>query len=240
MFRILFGKLLVYFCAAGLVWKLGFLPPSESAIFAALPEGKLLAGSPNSKKIALTFDDGPSPVGTIRLLDLLKKEGVHATFFLVGKMCAAYPELVKRIDAEGHEIGNHSYNHVDLSKISGEQISEEWRATSDLIEKLIGKRPEFCRPPGGESDGLVLEKARENGMVMVFWTVNTGDYSKDSPDPIIHNALTRSHPGAIVLMHTNAAQTVIALPEIIRQLRSEGYSFVTVKEMLEDLENQKR
>ena len=104
-----------------------------------------------------------------------------------------------------------------------------------MIEKLIGKKPTFCRPPGGRFDGNVLEMAKENGLVVAMWTVNTGDYSKDSPEPIINRALTRSHSGAIVLMHTNAPQTVFALPTIIRQLRSEGYTFVTLNEMLNDL-----
>lgn len=195
----------------------------------ALP--KLIRGNPNRREIALTFDDGPHPAFTARLLDLLKAEGVPATFFVVGKKAEAAPGLVRRMVAEGHEVGNHTFSHVTLTKIPVLDVAAEYRATSDLIGRLIGKRPAYCRPPGGDYDPDVIRAANAEGMTTVLWTDDPGDYANPAADVLLRRATDRLENGAIILLHDGPASTLATLPAFIAGARARGFKFVSLHDL---------
>jgi peptidoglycan-N-acetylglucosamine deacetylase len=192
---------------------------------------KLLRGSPNRKEVALTFDDGPHGGHTERLLDILKKQNVKATFFVVGKMAEAHPELVMREAREGHLVANHTYTHLNLSFIPEEEIPMQYRACSDLIFSLTTQRPKFCRPPGGQYDDVVMKAAADCGLVTVLWTDDPGDYARPGDGAIQQRVLQNIGNGSIVLLHDGVQQTLDCLPRLIESLKSRGYTFVTVDQM---------
>src|SRR5262249_20303438 len=137
---------------------------------------KLVRGNPDRKVVALTFDDGPHGPATERLLDILRKENVKATFFLVGTMVEKHQDLVQREAAEGHEIANHTYDHTRLVGLSPERVESELRDGAQVIGKAVGSPPRLFRPPGGEYDNETIEAAKRLGYVMVLWTDDPSDY----------------------------------------------------------------
>jgi peptidoglycan-N-acetylglucosamine deacetylase len=192
---------------------------------------KLVRGNPARREIALTFDDGPHPNFTPRLLDLLRSEGVPATFFVVGKMVDRHPELARREAAEGHEVANHTYNHVRLVGLPRPTVEDEIRRGSDAIARAIGQPTRYYRPPGGEYDDTVIEATRAVGATMVLWTDDPGDYARPGTVVIRDRTLRWASNGAILLLHDGAEETLQALPEIIRSLKARGYVFVTVSQL---------
>jgi peptidoglycan/xylan/chitin deacetylase (PgdA/CDA1 family) len=192
---------------------------------------KLMRGDPNVRAVALTFDDGPHPAFTPQIIAILGKYNVKATFFVVGKMARQSPELVKREAAAGHVVGNHSYDHVNLTKIPVGQIGVEWRKCNALIKSVLGADPTFCRPPGGDYDKDVITAAADAGLTTVLWTDDPGDYAKPGDKVIEKRVLRRIDNGAIVLMHDGVQQTIDVLPQIIEHLQKRGFTFQTVAEM---------
>jgi peptidoglycan/xylan/chitin deacetylase (PgdA/CDA1 family) len=197
---------------------------------------KLLKGDPTKKQVALTFDDGPHAGRTELLLDILKQNHVKATFFVVGKMAEAHPDLVIREAREGHLVANHSYTHVNLSLIPEDEIAMQYRACNDLIFSLIHQRPQFCRPPGGQYDEDVMRAAHQCGMVTVMWTDDPGDYARPADGVIESRILDNIGNGAVVLLHDGVPQTLACLPRLIAALRARGYTFVRVDQMYQDLQ----
>ena len=195
----------------------------------ALP--KLIRGNPARREIALTFDDGPHPAFTVRLLDLLKAEGVPATFFVVGKKAEAAPTLIRRMVAEGHEVGNHTFSHVTLTKIPVLDVAAEYRATSDLIRRLTGKRPAYCRPPGGDYDPDVIRAAGADGMTTVLWTDDPGDYANPTADLLLRRATNKLENGAVILLHDGPTSTLAMLPAFIAGARARGFRFVSLHDL---------
>ncbi|HEU4751827.1 MAG TPA: polysaccharide deacetylase family protein [Armatimonadota bacterium] len=195
---------------------------------------KLVHGDPARKEIALTFDDGPHPGFTPRILDILKRCGVKATFFLVGQMAERYPELVRAELADGHSIGNHTYHHVSLVRIPDALVPAEIKACGRVLQAITGKAPRLFRPPGGEYDRQVAEAAGALGYRMVLWTDDPGDYASPGARVIQQRLLRRIGNGGIILVHDGIQQTVDVLPGIIQYLKARGYRFVTVDEMLRD------
>lgn len=190
------------------------------------------------KRIALTFDDGPDMVNTPLLLDILKEEGVLATFFVVGSQVERYPEMTLRIFNDGHFIGNHSWTHADLSKLSNEDIIDlELAPTSKVIERLTGHYPKVIRPPYGSLREDSVKFLKKEGWQIVRWSLDTFDWDKtrNNPEDIVTRINRGHHSNAIILMHCNGGETVTALPNIIHNLRALGYDFVTVPRLL-DLE----
>ena len=190
--------------------------------------------------IALTFDDGPDGENTALLLDLLAETEVKATFFVVGEKIQEYPELLKRIASEGHELGNHSFSHPDMRKLTNDAILErELLPTAELITDLTGLAPMIMRPPYGALRDESIEYLTEAGWSIINWSIDSFDWdtTQNSASEITEKVLQYSHPGAIVLMHTGEGRegTLEALPEIIASLREDGYQFVTVSEILEIL-----
>lgn len=184
-----------------------------------------------SKKIALTFDDGPHPVYTQEMLDLLEREKVPATFFLLGQNVELYGELVKEISDEGHLIGNHTYHHVQITTLPAEQAYEEIDKTSSLIKELTGKGTEYVRPPFGTwNEGLETKL----DLIPVMWTIDTLDWTTQNVDWIVNQVVKNAKENDIILMHDSYESTVQAAERIIMLLEADGFEFVTVDEVLFD------
>lgn len=185
----------------------------------------------DSKKIAITFDDGPHPYYTEQLLDGLKERNAKATFFVLGKHAEQYPELVKRMSDEGHLIGNHTYSHVQLSKRNSEAFKEELMKTSELIEELTGQEVQYVRPPYGTWDKKFEE---ELNMFPVLWNIDPLDWSSSNVSGIVKKVTSKAKENSIILMHDEYKTTVTAALQVIDELQKQGYEFVTVDELLFD------
>ncbi|MFE2579908.1 polysaccharide deacetylase family protein [Streptomyces sp. NPDC059378] len=185
-----------------------------------------------AKCIALTFDAGPSE-NSARLLDILKEKQVPATFFLLGKRhIEKYPELVRRMAAEGHEVASHTWDHRILTEIEPDEIRAELERPNKEIERLTGHRPTLMRPPQGRTDDTVHRICRELGMSEVLWSVTAKDYTTNDSDLIRKRVLAQSSRDGIILLHDIYPGTVPAVPGIIDALKARGYVFVTVPQLL--------
>jgi peptidoglycan/xylan/chitin deacetylase (PgdA/CDA1 family) len=182
--------------------------------------------------IALTFDDGPYPFYTPLLLHVLDRSHVPATFFCVGRSAQEFPELIDRIIASGDEIGNHTFNHYKLNGLSDEQIAEQIMEGGAILSTFVGRPLDLFRPPHGRYDKRVLEIAAAMGYRTVFWNDSPEDTKDISPGLEVQRVLAQARPGGIVLLHSGQFRTIEALPVIIDRLRAEGYTFVTVDQLL--------
>ncbi len=184
------------------------------------------------KCIALTFDAGPGE-HSARLLDILKDEQVPATFFLLGRRhIDTYPELVRRMADEGHEVASHTWTHRILTELEPDEIREELRRTNEEIERLTGRRPTLMRPPQGRTNDTVQEISRELGLSEVLWSVTAKDYLTTDSDLITRRVLAQASRDGIILLHDIYDGTVPAVPGIIDALKKRGYVFVTVPQLL--------
>jgi peptidoglycan-N-acetylglucosamine deacetylase len=205
---------------------------------AAAENGIIWGGSPQVKQVALTFDDGPSPRYTPEILHLLRQNGVHATFFVLGDHVELYPRVVKSEIRDGEEIGNHSFDHPRFTK--SDQLTREReleRTTVDL--ELLGCHPVLFRPPYSAYDHRLVTYLTHTHREMVLWGIDSGDWQGLPAAAIIHNVLDRVHPGAIIIFHDNneygradRTPTVEALKVIVPALRTRGYRMVTVSELV--------
>lgn len=185
-----------------------------------------------AKCIALTFDAGPSE-NTPRLLRILKKEKVPATFFTLGRNhIVKYPELVKQMDREGHEVASHTWSHKILTKIDPAEARKELQRPNEAIEKLIGKKPTLMRPPQGRTNDTVNKISRDLGLAEILWTVTAKDYTTNDSALIRKRVLEQSSRDGIILLHDIYKGTVPAVPGIITDLKKRGYVFVTVPQLL--------
>ncbi len=186
------------------------------------------------KKIALTFDDGPNPKNTTFLLKALEEKNVPATFFLTGENAERYPALVKEIQKQGHEIGNHSYSHSNMSKSDPLKVIKEIRKTQRILERITGKAPVLFRPPYGTmmlEDMVVIPRF---GLKVILWTVDSKDWSNIKESEIAENVLQKTCGGSIIVCHEQCRESIKSLPGVIDALRERGYEFVTVSELIED------
>lgn len=186
----------------------------------------------NHPWIALTFDDGPHPVMTEKLLRVLKEGNVPGTFFVVGKMAERYPQLVREIVADGNEIANHTYTHTRLSRLDDTTILSELAQTRAVIQRLTGRDSLLFRPPGGAFTRRTLRATSEAGYKMVLWSILTKDVQGASAEAIEHRIMRGAEDGAIVLMHSGMPHTVDVLPDVIAKLKKKGYHFVTMSQLL--------
>ncbi len=183
------------------------------------------------KRVALTFDDGPSTLYTQRLLDGLKERGVRATFFVIGKNIEGNEDILRRMVEEGHIIGNHTYSHVELSTVSYEIGLEEIQKTNEVIFDACGITPEYIRPPFGSwNDKLTMDV----NMTEVLWNVDTLDWQSKDAGLVTKKALRCAEDGSIILLHDVYGTSVDAALDIVDELTKEGYEFVTIDEMLID------
>lgn len=183
--------------------------------------------------IALTFDDGPHPIHTPKLLDILKAEGVKATFYVIGRSVETYPEIAKRIVAEGHEIANHTWTHPSLSKLGAASVKREIDRTSDVIRTVTGITPKTMRPPYGATNARINKRMDEEfGLKVIMWSVDPLDWKYRNSTRVANEILTKTQPGGIVLAHDIHPSTVAAMPAAIDGLKAKGFRFVTVTELL--------
>ncbi len=198
--------------------------------------GIVSQAGPENKEVALTFDDGPSSY-TGAILDTLKKYHASATFFTLGNQVGEFPLPMQRAVAEGHVVGNHTWDHQDLTRLGPKDIRDEMSAQ---IDSVTGKRlpaPKLFRPPYGAVNDQVVAEARRQGMLTVLWSIDTNDYKLPAPDVMAAQVIASAQPGAIVLMHDGGGDrttTSAALPTIIKGLRKAGYKMVTVPQLLLD------
>jgi peptidoglycan/xylan/chitin deacetylase (PgdA/CDA1 family) len=187
------------------------------------------------KVIALTFDDGPWPKSTAQILEILKKNNIKATFFVVGQNVKNYPELTKQVVGEGHTIANHTWHHW-YHHMNPQMAAYEIDKTTDIIYQTTGIKTSLFRPPGGIMNNGVAAYARNNKYALIMWSADSVDYSRPAVPRLMNNIFRAAKPGGIVLMHDGGgdrSHTVKALPEIISKFRKQGYKFVTIPELLE-------
>ena len=183
-----------------------------------------------TKYIALTFDDGPKEGTTDRLLDGLKERGASATFFVVGEQAEKYPELVKRMQAEGHQIGNHTWSHVRLEGAKTDNIEQEIGKTENLLESILGGKGYWLRPPYG----LITPGTEKLITVpMVKWSVDPRDWESRNTEKVVQAILKEAKPNSIILLHDIYPTSVDAALKVVDELQAQGYWFVTVEELLE-------
>jgi peptidoglycan/xylan/chitin deacetylase (PgdA/CDA1 family) len=181
----------------------------------------------------MTFDDGPHATLTPKLLDLLAQEKIKATFFVLGENAQRHPEILKRAVAEGHEIGNHSWSHPNLAKLSNEALRGQLKRTDDVIVQAIGSHPKIMRPPYGELTPKQRQWVNsEFGYKVILWDVDPLDWKEPGPSIVAQRIIQGTKPGSIMLSHDIHAQTITAMPETFDALLAKGFKFVTVSELL--------
>ena len=191
--------------------------------------GKIAGEEDVAKKIALTFDDGPHPRYTEQLLDGLKERNVVATFFVTGENAQNYPNIIRREQEEGHLIGNHTWSHVDVTKMSDKQACEEITKTSELVRSIVGYDTEYIRPPFG-----AWNKNLECGFGMfpVLWTIDPLDWKTENADQIVEKVMSEAKENAIILLHDRYEASVEAALRIVDLLKEQGYTFVTADKLV--------
>jgi peptidoglycan-N-acetylglucosamine deacetylase len=234
---------LFHLCLLGTIAATGAIRAQEASPSAAPGKNELpvRAATPisfswihvNGPDIALTFDDGPSPKLTPKLLDLLAAHHIKATFFVIGENVAAHPEIVARAAREGHEIGNHSWSHPMLSRLSDAAVRSQLQRTDDAIFKATGAHPTLLRPPYG---ALTARQKRwitqEFGYKIVLWDVDPLDWKRPGPMVVCNRILKMTRAGSIVLSHDIHRGTIEAMPATLNQLEAKGFKFVTVSELI--------
>lgn len=199
-------------------------------------------GNENEKVIALTFDDGPDEVFTPQVLDILKKYNVKATFFLIGEKVPYNKKIVKREKEEGHEIGNHTFTHINASKKTYEEIEEEITKTQEAIKDVTGEYPTLFRPPYRALSRDLCKIVKEKNMNIVLWSnIDVRDWSNPGVNNMVNTIESKVENGNIIILHdyntvrNNKSQTIQTLEIVIPKLKEQGYKFVTISELMEHL-----
>jgi peptidoglycan/xylan/chitin deacetylase (PgdA/CDA1 family) len=196
------------------------------------------------KAVALTFDDGPSPIWTPKILDELKKANIKATFFMLGEHVMKYPEIARRVAQEGHEIGNHTYDHRVLLYYKLEEIEREIKNNEGIIRKVTGKTTRYFRPPKAWLTAQEKKKIEELGYRVVLWSLNSKDWVTFDDKYIVKFIVRHVKPGDIILFHDSGGvfsteggdrhETVKSIPLLVEALIKNGYKFVTLTELLDN------
>ncbi|MEA5594585.1 polysaccharide deacetylase family protein [Rivularia sp. UHCC 0363] len=189
----------------------------------------------NKKIIALTFDDGPWKNSTRQTLDILKKNNIKATFFVVGQALKNNPQLGKQIITEGHAIANHTWHHW-YHFMNPQAAAFEIDKTTELIYQVTGVKTNLFRPPGGHLSNGLVSHARNQKYATLMWSADSRDFQQPAPATLVNNVIKNAGPGGIILLHDGGGdrtRTIQALPQIIAKLKQQGYSFVTIPELLE-------
>ena len=237
-YRLLYGTI-SFLCFTWLLFTWGVIDNGKIKLIRMndeTVEASYEAGGTNEQyqekpKIALTFDDGPHPSSTPVLLDGLAGRNVKVTFFVIGENVVKYPKVVSREAEEGHIIGNHTYSHVDLTKMSQEMTECELEKTNTAIEEITGKKTEYMRPPYG---AWKKEMEENTGMIAVLWNVDPLDWNTDNETEIVNKVVTETEENDIILLHDCYLSSVKAALRIIDIMQAKGYEFVTVDELLLD------
>jgi peptidoglycan/xylan/chitin deacetylase (PgdA/CDA1 family) len=186
------------------------------------------------KYVAITFDDGPNSSLTPQVLDILKRHGAHATFFVLGDNASRNPGILSRAVAEGHEIGNHTYSHIKMTASSNEKIASEISRTNSIITSATGRRPKVMRPPYGATNASVVNKMFSGyGMRSIMWSIDTEDWRHPWVGVVVRRAVGSAKPGSIILLHDIHSSTIAAVEDIVTGLQARGYTLVTVSQLIE-------
>jgi peptidoglycan/xylan/chitin deacetylase (PgdA/CDA1 family) len=203
--------------------------------------GRTFTGLPaGTRKLALTFDDGPNDPWTLRLLDVLARHNARATFFMIGRYVQQRPEIARLVAEAGHEIGNHTFTHPNLIFSSPARLRGELAQCSSALAEAVGQRPVLFRPPYGGRRPDVLSVAARSGLQTIMWRASSYDWSLPTSDAIVAKLAGQIHGGEVILMHdgshlafgSDRSRTVAAVNELLRRYGQEGYEFVSVGEML--------
>lgn len=189
------------------------------------------AGEPAElpKKIALTFDDGPHPVYTRTLLDGLRERGVKATFFVIGENIPGNEDLIRQMARDGHLIGNHTYDHCDISLLESDAACAELKKTSDLVEEITGSGTPYVRAPFGKWDDALDGRV---SMISVKWSIDPLDWTTKNVSQVVQKVLSQASDGDVILLHDCYGSSVEAALIIADELKERGFEFVTVEELL--------
>ena len=224
-------KITLFLCIGALV----VFGTGKSTAAPSIPTGVYYRASTTDKKIAITFDDGPHPVYTDKVLSVLEQEGVPATFFTIGCNVEMYPTVVARIAEAGQEIGNHTYSHPQIKRITNDFLAEEIERTDHLLCTLGVPRPTLFRPPQGICPGDFMNVLKNTGKIAILWNVDTRDWAHTPSDEIVESVLSSISGGDIILFHDSVggeSTTIPAIKKLIPLLKERGYQFVTVSELL--------
>lgn len=197
-------------------------------------------GPVNQAKVAITFDDGPQPVYTTAILKTLAKYHAKATFFLVGEMAKNYPDIVKQIVAEGHEIGSHTMSHPAAPAKTQEQLLTEVEESKKILTELSGQKIKFFRPPYGYFDIAYFKQCRASKLYVVLWSIVPRDWERPPADILAKRVADDLEPGSIILLHDgggNRENTVLALELILKEIQRRQLATVTVSELFISLDN---
>ena len=189
----------------------------------------------DSMKIALTFDDGPHPTLTPKILSILEKYQVPATFFMVGRNVANYPDAARAVLRAGHEVGNHTYSHYHMKLLDEESLNDELGLCEDVLEELCEYRPHLFRPPEGAVTQYVENCSDLGDYTLILWSLDTRDWETRNQQKIVNTVLENVRPGDIILMHDfigRKSKTPEALEALLPELLRRGYEFVTVSQLL--------
>lgn len=195
-------------------------------------------GNAHISEIALTFDDGPNPIYTPQVLTILRTYKVKATFFDVGYLVKDFPNIVRQEFLQGDSIGNHSWSHPELTRLSAAGILSQLVSTSNAIQSITGVRPTIFRPPYGTFNRTVVAQAIQQNLTTILWDNEGRDWATPGTGVIVQRILNLAHNGSIILMHDGGgfrSQTIAALPIIITALRQRGFTFVTIPQLLQDM-----
>lgn len=227
---LILGELILCLMLAGMYGLKNSAQWQQAAVVSELEESESQQEQ-EIRRIAITFDDGPHPRYTEQLLDGLKERGVHATFFVTGEHAQLHPDIIKRMQEEGHLIGNHTYSHIQLRKGNREVFKEELIKTNEILEEITGQEVVYVRPPYGSWDKS-FEK--ELNMFPVLWTVDPLDWCSSNADRIAQKIVSKVEENDIILMHDYYDSSVKAALQAVDELLEKGYTFVTVEEILFD------
>lgn len=203
--------------------------------------GRTFTGlAPGTKQLALTYDDGPNDPHTLRLLEVLARHGVSATFFLIGRYVAQRPDIAQEIVRAGHVVGNHTFTHPLLTLKSSVEIRKELSDCRSVLHDTIGEHSNLFRPPFGGRRPAVLRIARESGLDPIMWNVTGYDWTAPPAEVILRKITRQIRGGDVILLHdgghkqigADRSQTVVATDRLITRYKSEGHEFVTVHDML--------
>ena len=186
----------------------------------------------DGNRIALTFDDGPTPSVTELILDELQRRKLHATFFMIGKRIAAAPDLARRVLAEGHDVGNHTFTHPKLTTLADAQVDDEIQKTQDIMGEALNHRPAWFRPPYGALRQNQAGMLARRGLGIVLWGVDSQDWSQPDEAKIAATVLAETRPGSIILCHDLHRQTADGVGAILDGLLERGFAFATLSGLL--------
>ncbi|NLZ93744.1 MAG: polysaccharide deacetylase family protein [Firmicutes bacterium] len=202
-------------------------------VFTPLIKGVYYHVETEEKAVALTFEVVWEPGNTSEILNILDRYRISSTFFLTGAWIRKHPDIAREIVMRGHEIGQHSYAHKNLTEMNDEELAEDFKKMSETLQEELNLQTNLFRPPYGELDQRVFTYAQERGYATVVWSINPHDWQNPGKDEIISRIMQQLHNGAIILLHTNSAETVEALPIILQKLHLQGYKVLTFSELVQ-------